>query len=86
MKWTGFLGVIGSVISTGSFLPQVLKVWFAKPEPAVAVSLPMYGILGTGCVCWIIYGASIKSKPVWITNIFVIAFAISVVIYKLIYG
>lgn len=80
------LGFVGSLISTGSFLPQVWKVWAARPEPATSVSLPMYAILATGCVCWIVYGLSLKVKPIWLTNVLIISLALSVVLYKLIYG
>ncbi len=80
------IGFFASIISTASFAPQAYGVWSKMPDPARAVSLPMYLILISGCSLWFIYGISIRSRPIWLTNIFIMVLALSIVAYKLIYG
>lgn len=56
------LGLIAATLTTGSFLPQVLKAW--KTKETKDLSLPMYLILLTGIVLWTIYGLIKKDQAI----------------------
>ena len=91
MKITGdrfneCLGLFAGTLTTIAFLPQVIKVWKARPQPATAISLPMYSIFNVGVACWLIYGILVRSVPVTLANVFTLILALSVLVYKLIYG
>ena len=48
------IGLIAACFTTGSFLPQVYKIW--KYKRSDGVSLSMYLFMITGVILWIIYG------------------------------
>ena len=80
------LGFVASTLSVISFVPQVWSVWSKRPEPAVAVSLPMYLIFNAAVMLWVMYGIGTRSRPVWLANAAVLALSLMILAYKLIYG
>lgn len=48
------LGLVAAVLTTSGFLPQIVKTW--KTKDVSSLSLPMYLVLCTGMVLWLIYG------------------------------
>jgi len=80
------LGFLAAALCSISFIPQVWDIWNKRPAPATAISLPMYVILNTGVILWVIYGIGTKSRPVWVANLTILAFSLSILAYKLIYG
>ncbi len=48
------LGLVAAVMTTSGFLPQIIKTW--KTKDVSSLSLPMYLVLCTGMVLWLIYG------------------------------
>lgn len=80
------VGFVAGALTTLSFLPQVILVWGMRPLPAVAISFPMYIAFCFGVSGWMIYGTMIKSRPVIAWNAITLAFALSVLVYKLMYG
>ncbi len=85
-KFTDKLGFVAGALATGSFVPQVYKVWAERPMPATAISLPMYVIFILGVSGWLIFGVRIKSGPVVIWNAITLALAALILAYKLMYG
>lgn len=63
---TEIIGYLAALLTTSSFLPQVLKVW--KSKSANGVSLSMYFVMLTGVIFWGIYGVSIHSNSIIIAN------------------
>jgi len=57
---------MAAILTTVSFLPQVIKVW--KSRKTRDTSLGMFIILSIGIVLWLVYGFYIKSLPVIIAN------------------
>ena len=76
MNMTDFIGYFSAFLTTFAFVPQALHSW--KTRDLSGVSLPMYSILSTGVLGWIIYGVSIASWPIVAANIvtFVLACAV----------
>lgn len=73
------IGLIAACFTTGSFLPQVYKIW--KHKRSDGVSLSMYLFMITGVILWIIYGLFIGSISVTIAN-FIAAIFQSIIIYS----
>lgn len=80
------LGLASGVITTLSFVPQVVTVWRRRPEPAIAVSLKMYLFISIGLTGWLTYGILIASIPVMIANALTLVLSLSILGYKLLYG
>ncbi|MGB2341672.1 MAG: SemiSWEET family sugar transporter [Flavobacteriaceae bacterium] len=60
------IGYVAAVLTTSSFLPQVIKVWKSKSSEGVSVT--MYMVMLTGVILWGIYGFFIGSKSVLLAN------------------
>jgi MtN3 and saliva related transmembrane protein len=85
-KKTETLGLFAGLLTTSSFVPQVYTLWHMSPRPAPAVSLWMYIVIVVGVIFWIIYGFKIRSSAVMIWNTITFGLALSVLVYKLMYG
>lgn len=81
---TTMIGFIAAILTTFSFLPQVLKVW--KTRSAKDVSLGMYLILSIGVALWLIYGIFIVSWPMILSNALTLVLACMVLGMKLKFG
>jgi len=65
--WITALGTVAGLCTTGSFVPQVVKVW--REGDARAISLRMYLVLTAAFVLWLGYGLAIGSWPVIAFNV-----------------
>ena len=74
-------GSAAAVLSTGAFIPQVLKTWQSKK--AEDVSFVLLIAFCSGCFCWIIYGYMTKAYAVLIANM--ITFSLNLVILAMKY-
>lgn len=61
-----YLGYFAGMLTVGSFLPQVIRVWNTRQTRDL--SLSMFALLSTASSLWIIYGAITKDWPVVLTN------------------
>ena len=61
-----YLGYSAGLLTVGSFLPQVIRVW--RTRQTRDLSLSMFALLSTASSLWIIYGAITKDWPVVLTN------------------
>lgn len=60
------IGFIAAILTTSSFIPQLVKVWKSKSSKGVSVS--MYLVMLSGVFLWGVYGYLIGSKSVLIAN------------------
>ncbi len=65
--WITLLGTVAGLCSTGSFVPQVVKIW--REGDTRAISLRMYSVMTAGFVLWLGYGLVIGSWPIIIFNV-----------------
>jgi MtN3 and saliva related transmembrane protein len=86
MKRIEILGFLAGTCTTSAFIPQVYTVWSMRPMPAVSVSLPMYLIFIVGALGWAIYGIKVKAQSMIIMNSITSILALSIIVYKCIYG
>ena len=63
---TSTIGFLAAVLTTVSFVPQVLKVWRARS--ATDISLGMYTLFTLGVALWLVYGVLIHSWPIIIAE------------------
>ncbi len=75
------IGFIAAILTTSSFLPQLIKVW--KTKSSKGVSILMYFVMLSGVILWGVYGYLIGSKSVLIANI--VAGLLQIVILILIF-
>ena len=66
-----YLGYLAGMLTVGSFLPQVIRVW--RTRQTRDLSLSMFALLSTASSLWIIYGAITKDWPVVLTNVGMVA-------------
>ena len=85
-KITVVIGAIAGFLTTVSFTPQVYVLWHHAPKPAPDVSLAMFSIISLGVLLWTIYGVRLSRLPVIVPNVITFLLAMSVMIYKLMYG
>jgi MtN3 and saliva related transmembrane protein len=78
------IGFIAAILTTVSFLPQVLKVW--QTRSAGDVSLGMYLLLTLGVSLWLVYGIFINSWPIILANLVTLILAATVLALKLKFG
>ena len=62
-----YLGYVAGMLTVGSFLPQVIRVW--RTRQTRDLSLSMFALLSTASSLWIIYGAITRDWPVVLTNV-----------------
>lgn len=78
------VGYAAAILTTISFVPQVLKVW--RTRSAKDVSLGMYSLFTLGIFTWLVYGALIESWPVILANFITLILAGTVLAMKLRFG
>jgi MtN3 and saliva related transmembrane protein len=78
------IGFLAGVLTTVSFIPQVVKVW--KTRSARDISLGMYVIFTCGVVLWLAYGLLLASLPIVLANTFTLTLALAVLVMKLRFG
>ena len=67
LSTTELLGYIAGLISTLSFLPQVLKVW--RSNHTNGLSIGMYTLYATSLALWSVYAWLIGSYALLITEV-----------------
>lgn len=70
-----YIGFLAAILTTSAFLPQAFKIW--KTQSADGLSMTMYLVMGTGTLCWLIYGVFIQSPSIIVAN----SVSISIIIF-----
>ena len=77
------LGLVAAVLTTSGFLPQIIKTWRSKDVSSL--SLPMYLVLCTGMILWLIYGILTQSFALVVANTVSSSFTLLLVVFILKY-
>jgi MtN3 and saliva related transmembrane protein len=75
------LATIAGILSTASFVPQVLKAW--KERDTAAISKRMYMVTVTAFILWSAYGFMIGSWPLIVFNLLSLALSGSILFLKI---
>ncbi len=84
MEFVDILGYVAGLLTTLTFLPQVIKT--VKEKSAKDVSLNMFLIAAANQVLWIIYGVLREDKVIILTNVFILVLSLTMIFLKLKYG
>ena len=75
-----FLATIAGLLSTSSFVPQVVKAW--RERDTRALSKHMYMVTVTAFVLWSAYGFLIGSWPMVIFNMLSLILSATILTFK----
>jgi MtN3 and saliva related transmembrane protein len=84
LQFGEIFGLIAGAITTGSFIPQVVKVYKLKSAHEISLSFTLLFI--SGDLLWLTYGIFINSFPIIIWNVIGAILAIALLIGKLKFG
>lgn len=84
MTLTVVVGLLAGLLTTGAFLPQIIKTMQTKSVKNI--SLGMYIVYLIGVVMWFIYGFMIDQIAILICNSFSLVFGLIMLIMKLKYN
>lgn len=84
MEFVDILGYVAGLLTTLTFLPQVIKT--VKERSAKDVSLNMFLIAAANQVLWIIYGVLREDKVIILTNVFILVLSLTMIFLKMKYG
>jgi MtN3 and saliva related transmembrane protein len=74
------LATVAGILSTASFVPQVLKAW--KERDTAAISKRMYMVTVTAFILWSAYGFMIGSWPLIVFNLLSLCLSGSILFLK----
>ena len=83
MNWINYIGIFAGVLTTISFIPQVIKVWQFKS--AKDLSAWWLLIFFVGVSSWLVYGLLIINFPIVIANAVTLFLLLFIIIAKIIY-
>ena len=75
------IGIFAGILTTGAFVPQVIKIW--KTKSSKDVSLVMFFVLFTGVALWIIYGIMSGALPIILANSITLILAAIIIALKI---
>lgn len=78
---TELTGFVAAILTTFSFVPQVLHVW--RTRSVADISLGMYSAYTFGIAIWLVYGVLIMSWPVILSNLVTLILASTVLVMKI---
>ena len=84
MSVQDWMGGIAATLTTGSFIPQVWRVW--QTRHTKDISLLMYAFFTAGVALWLAYGVLLGAWPIIIANSITLLLAGTVLILKLRFG
>jgi len=75
------LATIAGILSTASFVPQVLKAW--RERDTAAISKRMYLVTVTAFTLWSLYGFLIGAVPLIVFNLLSLALSGTILVLKI---
>ncbi|MBP8081801.1 MAG: SemiSWEET transporter [Spirochaetes bacterium] len=83
METSAIIGYAAAVLSTISFIPQVIKT--IRTKDTSGISLLMYSAFTAGVALWLLFGILTKNLPVLFANTVVLILASMVLVMKIRY-
>ena len=75
------LGLVAAALTTGAYVPQVVKTW--RSGSSADLSLGTYATLLAGLAAWLAYGLLLGDLPIILANVVTIALVGSVLVHLL---
>ena len=83
MNIADWIGSAAAVLTTASFVPQVVHT--LRTKDVSGISLSMYGVFVVGVGLWLVYGLLLDAWPIVIANAITVALATCILAMKLRY-
>lgn len=83
MNISTLIGLIACFLTTGAFLPQIIKT--IKIKDTKSISISMYLIYSLGIIIWLLYGFMVNDMIIIIGNIFSLIFGLIMLVMKIKY-
>jgi MtN3 and saliva related transmembrane protein len=84
MGFITLLGLVAGVLTTTSFIPQLLKIW--RTRSADDISTGMFVAFCIGVTLWLIYGALNRDIAIIVSNFVTLVLAMTVLVLKIRYS
>ena len=81
MDIINFVGAAGGIVSSVTFLPQVIKIWKTKSAKDLSMGTLLFLILNISL--WLLYGILTNLYPIIITNAIVLTMVFIMVYFKI---
>ena len=78
-----WIGTLAAVLTTSSFVPQVLHTF--RTKDVSGISLGMYSAFTLGVGLWLVYGLLLDAWPIVIANAITVSLATCILVMKLRY-
>jgi MtN3 and saliva related transmembrane protein len=75
-SWANAAAVIAAILTTGSWLPQVIKTW--RTREAGDFSWVWLASFATGVAMWAVYGFARNDIPIILTNVVTFLLVLSI--------
>ena len=83
MLFADWIGTLAAVLTTSSFVPQVLHTF--RTKDVSGISLVMYSAFTLGVGLWLGYGLLLDAWPIVIANAITVSLAACILLMKLRY-
>jgi MtN3 and saliva related transmembrane protein len=83
MTLIDIIGYFAAILTTASFVPQVLHS--LKTKDVSGISLSMYSVFTVGVSLWLTYGILLSAWPIVIANGITLSLAVAILVMKLRY-
>ena len=81
MDIINIVGAAGGIVSSVTFLPQVIKIWKTKSAKDLSMGTLLFLVLNVSL--WLLYGILTNLYPIIITNGIVLSMVLIMVYFKL---
>lgn len=81
MQLVTLVGMLAGTLTTIAYVPQVVKSW--RTGSTSDVSLPMFAIMVSGVMLWVIYGMFVRDIPIVAANGVTLLLAGAILILKI---
>jgi MtN3 and saliva related transmembrane protein len=75
------IGLVAGLLTTISFIPQVVKTW--RTKSAKDLSLVMFLLYCSGMLLWTIYGFMLNELPLILWNIITLVLSLVILFFKI---
>jgi MtN3 and saliva related transmembrane protein len=75
------IGLVAGLLTTISFIPQVIKTWRSKS--AKDLSLVMFLLYCAGMLLWTIYGFMLNELPLILWNVITLVLSLVILFFKI---
>ena len=78
MKLIDVLGMAAATLTTGCFVPQVVRLW--RTRNAEGISLVTFAAFSAGVALWLGYGLILGALPIILSNAITLVLAIAIIV------